>query len=59
MKKCKCLKKRKHLPYGTKALTSYCIICDRGPHLDVSKNGERDKAKRAIKKDLDEREDER
>ena len=55
MKKCKCLKKRKHLPYGTKALTSYCIICDSGPHLDVSKSGARDKAKRAIKKELDER----
>ena len=53
-KKCKCMKNRKHLPYGTKALTGYCHACDIGPTLDVSKSGERHKSKIKIIEEINE-----
>jgi len=52
-KPCKCQKRRKHLPYGYQADTSYCSICDIGTELSVSKRAARLKAKLEIKKELE------
>ena len=54
MKKCKNLKKRKHLAYGQKYnKENWCRICDCHFSADINKGRARQQAKMAIKKELE------
>ena len=53
MKKCpKCNKRRKHLAYGQKRKSFWCYGCDAGHEDSISKKGERQKAKKEIRKEV-------
>ena len=51
---CKCNRKPKKIPYGAKKKKEWCRYCDHQLVTIVNKGGERQKAKKQIKKDLEE-----
>lgn len=50
MKKCKCYRKPKHLPYGSIRKKYWCSACDMNLVNPINKKAERQKAKRQIRK---------
>lgn len=55
MKTRKCIQNFKHLPYGAKRALEWCDSCDTHMVQKISKGSERTKAKREIRKEIEDK----
>ncbi len=50
-----CVQKFKHVPYGAKRFWEWCNSCDTHLVQKISKGSEREKAKKEIRKEIEEK----